>query len=34
VIFVPAGEDHRFEDISADLAMVVVFAPPYESRRL
>lgn len=34
VIFVPAGEDHRFEDISADLAMLVVFAPPYESRRI
>ena len=34
VIFVPAGEDHRFEDISADLAMVVMFAPPYESRRI
>lgn len=34
VIFVPAGEDHRFEDISADLAMVVVFAPPYETRRV
>ena len=31
---VPAGEDHRFEDISADLAMVVMFAPPYESRRI
>ena len=28
VIFVPAGETHRFTDITEDLAVVVVFAPP------
>lgn len=33
VIFVAAGEDHRFTDISEDLSLVVVFAPPYESRQ-
>jgi mannose-6-phosphate isomerase-like protein (cupin superfamily) len=32
VIFVPAGETHRFTDITEDLALVVVFAPPYGSR--
>jgi len=32
VIFVPAGEPHRFEDIAEDLAMIVVFAPAYRSR--
>jgi len=32
VVFVPAGEAHRFTGITEDLAMVVVFAPPYESR--
>ncbi|MCI0686709.1 MAG: cupin domain-containing protein [Sporichthyaceae bacterium] len=34
VIFVPAGEDHRFVDLTEDLALVVLFAPPYESRRV
>src|SRR3977135_4427841 len=29
VIFVPAGETHRFTDITEDLALVVVFAPQY-----
>ena len=29
VIFVPAGEDHRFTDITEDLALLVVFAPAY-----
>jgi mannose-6-phosphate isomerase-like protein (cupin superfamily) len=33
VLFVAAGEDHTFVDVSDDLALLVVFAPPYESRR-
>ena len=32
VIYVPAGEEHRFEDVTADLALLVVFAPAYRSR--
>ena len=32
VIFVPAGEEHRFEDVTADLALLVVFGPAYDSR--
>jgi quercetin dioxygenase-like cupin family protein len=32
VVFVPAGEAHSFTDIVADLALIVVFAPPYGSR--
>jgi len=28
VIFVPAHEEHRFHDITEDLEVVVVFAPP------
>jgi mannose-6-phosphate isomerase-like protein (cupin superfamily) len=32
VVYVPAGEAHKFTEISEDLAMVVVFAPPYGSR--
>ena len=32
VIFVPAGEAHRFMDITEDLALLVVFAPAYRSR--
>jgi mannose-6-phosphate isomerase-like protein (cupin superfamily) len=32
VVFVPAGEPHKFTEISEDLALVVIFAPPYESR--
>jgi mannose-6-phosphate isomerase-like protein (cupin superfamily) len=32
VIFVPALEAHRFTEILEDLAMVVIFAPPYGSR--
>src|SRR5262245_45315744 len=27
VIFVPAGEEHRFHSITEDLALLVVFAP-------
>ncbi len=32
VIFVPAGETHTFADVTEDLALLVVFAPPYGSR--
>ncbi len=32
VVYVPAGEEHRFTAITQDLAAVVVFAPAYESR--
>jgi hypothetical protein len=28
----PAGEAHRFEDITEDLALLVVFGPAYGSR--
>jgi mannose-6-phosphate isomerase-like protein (cupin superfamily) len=31
-IFVPAGEAHKFTEVTEDLALVVVFAPPYGSR--
>jgi mannose-6-phosphate isomerase-like protein (cupin superfamily) len=34
VIYVPAGEEHRFADVTDDLALIVVFAPPYGSRSL
>jgi len=27
VIYVPAGEEHRFVEVTEDLAMIVVFAP-------
>ncbi|HEX6498256.1 MAG TPA: cupin domain-containing protein [Micromonosporaceae bacterium] len=32
VIFVPAGEAHRFVDITEDLRLLVVFGPAYRSR--
>ena len=32
VIYVPAAEAHRFTDVTEDLALIVVFAPPYGSR--
>jgi len=32
VIYVPAGEVHRFTDIAEDLAVLVVFAPAEYSR--
>jgi mannose-6-phosphate isomerase-like protein (cupin superfamily) len=32
VIYVPAGEVHRFTDITEDLAVVVIFAPAEYSR--
>jgi mannose-6-phosphate isomerase-like protein (cupin superfamily) len=34
VIYVPAGEEHRFTDVTEDLALIVVFAPRYGSRSL
>ena len=32
VIFVPAGEDHRFAEVTEDLTLLVVFGPAYGSR--
>ena len=32
VVFVPAGERHKFTEVTEDLALLVVFAPPYGSR--
>jgi len=32
VIFVPAGEEHRFADVTEDLTLLVVFGPAYGSR--
>jgi mannose-6-phosphate isomerase-like protein (cupin superfamily) len=32
VLFVPAGEAHRFVDVTEDLALLVVFGPAYRSR--
>lgn len=32
VIYVPAGEEHRFVDITEDLTVLVIFAPPEYSR--
>ena len=29
VIFVPAGEEHRFLDVTEDLVLLVVFGPAY-----
>lgn len=34
VVFIPAGEPHTFTEITDDLALVVVFAPPYGSRTI
>jgi len=31
VIFVPAGEEHRFAEVTEDLALLVVFGPAYGS---
>ena len=33
VVYVPAGETHRFVEIQEDLALLVLFAPPYGSRK-
>lgn len=32
VAFIPARESHRFTDISEDLTLIVIVAPPYKSR--
>lgn len=32
VIFVPAGEEHRFTEVSDNLTLLVVFGPAYGSR--
>jgi mannose-6-phosphate isomerase-like protein (cupin superfamily) len=32
VLFVPAEEEHRFTEITEDLAVLVLFAPPYSGR--
>ncbi|MEU4192675.1 cupin domain-containing protein [Kribbella sp. NPDC026611] len=32
VLFVPAEEEHRFVEITEDLALLVFFAPPYSGR--
>jgi mannose-6-phosphate isomerase-like protein (cupin superfamily) len=32
VIYVPAGEVHRFTDVAEDLALLVFFAPAEETR--
>jgi mannose-6-phosphate isomerase-like protein (cupin superfamily) len=32
VIFVPAGEEHRFIEVTEDLTLLVVFGPAYGSR--
>lgn len=32
VIFVAAGEEHRFVDVTEDLALLVVFGPAYGAR--
>ena len=32
VIFVPAREEHRFVEITEELALLVFFAPPFGSR--
>jgi mannose-6-phosphate isomerase-like protein (cupin superfamily) len=33
VVYVPAGEDHRFVDVTDDFAVLVVFAPAEYTRR-
>jgi mannose-6-phosphate isomerase-like protein (cupin superfamily) len=33
VVFVAAGEEHRFVDVEEDLTVLVVFGPAEESRR-
>ena len=32
-LYVPAGEEHRFVDVTEDLTVLVVFAPPEYSQR-
>ena len=31
-LFVPAGEDHRFHDVTEDMTVLVFFAPAYSGR--
>lgn len=31
-LYVPRGEEHRFHDVTADLTVLVLFAPPYSGR--
>lgn len=33
IVYVPAGVQHRFHDIEADLEVLVFWAPPRRSRR-
>ncbi|UMG94248.1 cupin domain-containing protein [Nocardioides sp. TF02-7] len=33
VLFVPAGEEHRFVDVTEDLTVIVVFGPAEHSRK-
>jgi mannose-6-phosphate isomerase-like protein (cupin superfamily) len=33
VVFVPAGEEHRFTDVTDDLCVLVVFGPAEYTRR-
>jgi mannose-6-phosphate isomerase-like protein (cupin superfamily) len=33
VIYVPAGENHTFTQITGDLTLLVIFAPAYGSRQ-
>ncbi len=33
VVFVPAGEEHRFTDVTEDLSVLVVFGPAEYTRR-
>ena len=32
VVYVPAGEEHRFVEVTEDLSLVVLFAPPEGAR--
>lgn len=32
-LFVPAEEEHRFHNVTEDLAVLVVFSPPYTGRQ-
>lgn len=32
VVFVPAGEEHRFVDVTEDVSLLVVFGPAFRSR--
>jgi len=34
VLYVPAGEEHRFTDVAEDLTLLVIFAPPFSGTDL